>query len=573
MRFLFLAVLLRGALMADTPSIWLEKLNAASYLEDPQLALELASQAYEEMPDSLEVKKGALLLLAHAGQDQPMMKLYRELPQEAMTEEDKGRALEMMAWGVIKKGAKSESPPIRAVALLAAAFGNDAKGIKILKEHLVDPNHIIRLVAVQLSAKFRDNSLQEAIYQRLQHEKDPEIRVALVEAAGSMQIRKAKPILISILEFPGSSPEETAAAVEALLALSKEMEGSEIERLVSHPRACIRELAAALIGFQGQKSDAYLLLKLINDSHPAVRRRALEAVGSLRVSSLGDTKVIEAVVPLANDQNHEVALTASWVLMLENGERGHDYFKKAWDRADYSEKLYAAALLAGSGRYAFPLARILFQEEKDPFLQLNLALCMLHAEVSQESAMETLHKLVTGHEARWMKKKWGRFEARAPSDLCHRADIPRFPEVVNQIERLEVLNELAQRSYPKAQQAISSFLKERLFGVTGAAAFLLLSEGDDSALALIKFSLKDPSERTRLQAALALGILGSDPEALDTLKELYPGSSREQKEHIIEAFGKIADRSALPFLIDRLEESQQVLRLIAAAGIIQTLHE
>lgn len=138
--------------------------------------------------------------------------------------------------------------------------------------------------------------------------------------------------------------------------------------------------------------------------------------------------------------------------------------------------------------------------------------------------------------------------------------------------RLELINALAIEEDPQALEAVKALLKERSWGVTGVASSLLLTEGDPEAADLIKELLKDPSDKVKLQAALVLGIWGRSPDALSTLEQLYPRSSREQKEHILEALGSIGDSRSLPFLVERMNEHQQVLRMIAASSVLRTLY-
>jgi HEAT repeat protein len=126
--------------------------------------------------------------------------------------------------------------------------------------------------------------------------------------------------------------------------------------------------------------------------------------------------------------------------------------------------------------------------------------------------------------------------------------------------------------YPGTLEAIQNFLNKRPWGVSGAASALLLTEGDEEALSYIRALLENSSDKIRLQAALILGMWGSDHEALLTLQNLYPTVGRQQKAQILEALGKIGDAAALQFLVERLEEPYQILRMLASAAILQTLY-
>jgi len=77
----------------------------------------------------------------------------------------------------------------------------------------------------------------------------------------------------------------------------------------------------------------------------------------------------------------------------------------------------------------------------------------------------------------------------------------------------------------------------------------------------------------QLQAAIVMAAWGQEEKALPMLTQAYATASRQRKEQILEALGSIGAKESLPFLMDRLDESYQTLRLIAAAGILQTLYK
>ena len=85
--------------------------------------------------------------------------------------------------------------------------------------------------------------------------------------------------------------------------------------------------------------------------------------------------------------------------------------------------------------------------------------------------------------------------------------------------------------------------------MTGAAAATLLQEGDEEDLAAVRELLTDPDEKIRVQAAMILAIVGSDPTAVKILQEAYHHVDREMKVHILEALAHIGDASSIPFLL------------------------
>ena len=101
--------------------------------------------------------------------------------------------------------------------------------------------------------------------------------------------------------------------------------------------------------------------------------------------------------------------------------------------------------------------------------------------------------------------------------------------------------------YPQAQFAVKEFLQTRSWGVMGAAAATLLQEGDEEGLAAVKELLKDTDEKICVQAALILGLMGSDPSAVKILQDAYAHVDREMKVHILEAEPTLGIRALFPF--------------------------
>jgi HEAT repeat protein len=173
---------------------------------------------------------------------------------------------------------------------------------------------------------------------------------------------------------------------------------------------------------------------------------------------------------------------------------------------------------------------------------------------------------------KWMWKEISTFRAVAPSDLKHDSAVPQYPEGMDQLVRLEVLNIIAMMRYPHAQSAVCKILKQKMWGVTGTAAALLLTECGEEALDLVKSLLSTPDHKVRMQAALILSLWGREPEAIATLQQGYEKGDRQMKEKILEGIGRLGADSSIPFLVGRLNESSQSLRIIAASALLEALY-
>ncbi len=160
------------------------------------------------------------------------------------------------------------------------------------------------------------------------------------------------------------------------------------------------------------------------------------------------------------------------------------------------------------------------------------------------------------------------FSVIQPSEVRHDDLIPNLPEAINQATRLELLNILAIMEYPRTAEAIQQFLSEKNWGISGLAAELLLTEGDEKAVDIVTRLLSNPSPKIQLQAALLLALWNQDPRSYEILQERYATADFNTKMQILEAMGRLGEKSTLPFLLQRLYEPSQTLRVVAAVAIL-----
>jgi len=203
---------------------------------------------------------------------------------------------------------------------------------------------------------------------------------------------------------------------------------------------------------------------------------------------------------------------------------------------------------------------------------MNLSLGLIGQRIYTDIACSILYDGLMQQKERWMWQSVGSFRVLAPSKVKHDDAIPNYPEAVNQMTRLEVLQVLALLHYPKAQQAIKNFLQERQWEISGLASALLLTEGDDDAVDLVKQLLNENDPKIRVQAALILALWGKEEEVVTLLQQAYLTADRELKGQILEGIGRVGSTSSLQFLAERLQEPYQTLRIIAAAALLECLY-
>lgn len=564
--FWLLCQLLTFTLIASSDDL-AKRVKSHLMVNDPASACDEAVYALEKFPSSQLLWRVYIESLARCGKEKEMVKLWKDYIKVFPDEQMNRDLLEVMAWGTIEQGAKSTSPMMRLIALLAAQTSHDVKGVALLEKNLEDRNTLLRGVAIQLSSKIPDQDLSDAIYQRLLYEKNWNVRIEAIKAVGTMRIKRAKENLLSIVEHPKVRMEEKSAAIHSLLQLYDRVDREQLHVLTQSSRKGLRILACQIIRTFEMEDDYDLILPLARDYRPEVRAEALQALGILRVPH---TK--ELAIEMLNDPEPTVAISAAWLLTLHEPIRGQRELQEWIDYRDDKVRRMAAAALATTGQYGLSAMQDSFLNSKDSYVKINLAMGLIAQRNMCDESCDALVQALGTNKSKWMMEENGIFKAVAPSQVRHHPLIPRYPQVVDQITRLEMINLLAVMQHPKAQESVKQFLQENTWGITGFATSLLLTEGDDEALDIVTQLLDDQDYQVRVQAALVLALWGRNERAIQTLEESYPKADRELKEKILEGIGHVGEMSSVPFLMQAMEEPFQTLRLIAASSILQCLY-
>lgn len=543
-------------------------------IEDPASAVEEAKIALNKHPQSAALWDAYIKALAHAGDEKEMLRAWRIYTSLDPKAYEKRELLEVMSWAVIQEGARSSSPVVRVMSLLAAYFGDDYKGVDIIVDKLNDRNSAIRMVAMEVASKMRDAPICDKVMEVFRTEQAWNVRLASIQTIGAMKIKKARGDLLKIVGDSRSSSEEIAVAVEALVQLLDQPRLQEIQKLAQSERIGLRLLACELVANFEFVEGIKEIINLAKDSHYEVRAAALLTLGVLRPQS--EEESVDAIIRVAkenvSDADDRVAITAAWLLTLYNPLEGQNHFKSLLNSSIKNTRLLAAAALVSCGKYAMPLLLDAFRGHPDPNVKLNLAVGLVGQRVQVADACDLIYSGLVNSTEKWMWLDFGIYHAVAPSTVKHDDLIPNKPEAVNQQVRLELLKLLAINKHAGAQPALKQLLKEKTWGISGVASIQLLSEGDEDSSDVVSSLLTDPDPLLRTQAALVLAMWGRGEDGVEVLMKAYADSDRETKEKILEGLGKIGSQSSVPFLVDRMEESCQTLRIMAAAAIIQALY-
>jgi HEAT repeat protein len=549
-----------------------KRIHAHLLINDTSSACNEARLALQTFPDCKSLWEAYIKALAKAGNEKEMITAWKTYASTYDPEYKNRDLTEAIAWGIIYTGTQSSSPITRIHALLGAFFSQDSKGVDILYRYMSDCNSLLRHAAVQLSSRLRDAKLCEAMLRLFREEKVWAVRLEVIKSIGEMRLLAAKPELTAIIANDKSSSEEKSAAIHSLVTLLDSIDKEEVARLASSNRAGLRLMACEMVVHFFQTESFEYIFPLLHDHCSAVRMAALQVLGTLRIRDYQGKPSSELAAEMLSDPDPMVAITAAWVLTLNDPVRGQQALRPWLTHKTPSLRIHAAAALSYCGKYGFPLALETFQETTDFYVRMNLALALIGQRVEVEQACEVLCSGLIENKERWTWSNHGLFRALAPSYQKHQDSMGGHSEAKNQLVRLEILNQIAIMQYAKAQDALVNFLQQKNWSLTGMTAALLLTEGDEAALDLVQNLVLDNSHQVKVQAALILALWGREEGAIATLQQAYAGSERELKEKIIEGIGRVGAKSSIPFLIEKLQEPSPTLRLLAAAALLQCLY-
>lgn len=567
-RYLILFLIPFSSLLATN----VERIQAHLQIKDPLSACEEAQRQISIFPKEKALWEAYIIALAKAGKEKEMIQAWTHFERDFADPYASKNVLETVAWTIIEAGSLSSSLPVRAMSLLGAFFGQDARGVDILYKHLHDPNSLLRGIAIQLSAELHDARLADRIVYLMENERVGDVRLLAIKAVGKMRVSQAKPSLFKIVGDTNSRAEEKAAAIQSIVLLLETVNRADMLAMVQSKRAGFRLLACQIAIFCDLIRDVDLIISLLHDPCSEVRAAALYTLGFLEIKNFQGQSISQLAEQCLNDPDPHVAITAAWLLACQNVEKG-GYLLKQWLREKKQEtRLMAAGALKATGKQGLSFIESAFYESEDPFVRLNLAIALISQRVAVKEACRVLDHYLKQEIGRWTWQEKGNFKFLSPNILKFEEDLFEQPETQDQLVRLEILNLLAMLNYTNAREAIIDFLEKKNWGISGTASALLLTEGDDSCIKIVKQLLTHSTTKVKIQAALILALWGKDEDSILVLQQAYDGADREIKEKILEGIGSVGGLENLPFLMSKIKESSPTLRIMAATALIQALN-
>lgn len=580
--FLLLAYSLSTSLTAEMQEEdSVRRIDSFLLLKDSQAALQEAREALKKYPHSVPIQKAYLCALSERGEEIEAWKTFAPLFALCKEEKESRFLLETLAWGSLQKGQEARQLFVRLNAILGACFTRDARAVPLLIEGMRSSNSLVRSVSIQLAATMGDKPLRQEVLQLLFKEKNWHVRLTAIQAAGQLHLDEARPFLQKSISNDKLTTEEKGLAIVTLATLYEKVEPEEFQALVKSKRAGLKQLACELVGYLQLSQYASDIVQLVDDHSPEVRMAALGALGFLPDVQILDRQKkqnvplyeLASIHKALQDSTPAVAITAAWLLLRQGETKAEAVFSRYLNDGDLGEQRLASAALATCGNPGVALARHWMVKASDVYVRVNLALGLIGQRVAvQESCLVLQEALKTKEAWMWDTGKQPLFRSLSPSRVRHMDQIPNYPLVVDQMTRLEILSILSKLRYPHAIEAVEDFLKKGQWSVIGSAAGVLLEEGDDAEIQVVRSLLQDPDSEVRVEAALLLAFWGRDPAGIEELIAAYPEASRATKIRIIEALGKSGHPKAIPFLVDVLGEPFQVLRIVAASSLIQCLY-
>ena len=575
MKSIYFFILLPSILLA-APGISEEegvrRIQAHFLIEDFASALREAEEFYAAFPNSRAIAASYIEALSANGMEEKALECWNRLSLKIPDLIQDRHLLEELAWGVLQKGLNSTQYAVRLSAMIGSYLTRDVRAVGILIRMLRDSNAIIRSVALQMAPNFLDASLQDEVCRLFEEEKIWFVRLDVIKAVGAMRMKKLSGKIQEVLVSEKNTFEERRLAAEALVRITDAVTLPEIALLAKNNRAGMRHFACMLASHFRLVEAKEELLLLASDSNPDVRIAALNAIGLLFTN---DASLVDFLTAKTQeDSNPAVSITAAWALALVAPQQSEPHFLR-WIKDSLAEnrRLAAAALAATGGRGA-ALAERLLEESSDPYVRANIAIGLIGQRKNVARCADILYDFLTNEKKMWMLDDRANplFSALAPSQVRHIDQIPNYPEAIDQMTRLNLASLLAIIEDPRAQDALKSFLQKKRWEITGVAAATLLQEGDESAMEAVRGLLEDPDLNVRLQACLVLAFLGRDESVIPQLQSAYQQSDHDRKLHILEALGNIGREESYAFFVNTLREPFQILRIVAAAGLIQALN-
>ncbi|NGX48876.1 MAG: hypothetical protein K940chlam5_00468 [Candidatus Anoxychlamydiales bacterium] len=569
--FIVISLLLASCAFAGENS-QLERINSHILIEDFSSALDDAKLSFDKNSGSNKLKFKYLECLALNGEELKAIKELKNLNEDDFKNLNFD-TIENISWAILNKASKSTQYTTRLTTLIGVHLTQDVRAIKILNNSMKDSNAIIRSVSLQLSSSYMDKPLKEMVNNLFLNEKLWLVRLEVIKAIGKMKVFERENELKEIIANEKATFEEKEVAISSLVNIKENIDFEEIKSLSDSKKAGLRKLSCDLTSYFDVKEAKDLIITLTEDPISDVRIAALNAISLNFLNEIKDRDLKKLLLKAVDDPSPEVSITASYIAILKNYSFGEKKLRKYFYDPDTDNARFAAAVLGKLPNKCLRLKKTVLDKHPDIFVKANIAIGLIGERKLVKEATDTLFVFLKyDDKLMWENRKNPLFEVLYPSYIRHVDQMPRYPEAIDKMTRLQLLSMLAVVEDSRALDAIKSFLRQKGWGITGFASATLLKEGDEEALNIIKELLDEKESDVKIQAALVLALFGKDPSVIATLEDAYVNADYNMKIQILEAIGHIGSKKSIKFLINTLDEPYQNLRVVSASSMIRCLN-
>ena len=564
-----LACLMAVALCADENNAF-ARVQCHMLIGDVNAAIQECRSSLKIYPESKGLQRLLVQALAKRGFEKDALAAWHVVA-DRLEGEKKRSCLEALAWGVLSRARDSNQFVIQYSSLMGARRVRDSVATKVVLQCMRSTNHLMRALAIKTASEFRDAVLIDEIKRLFACEQNFYVRLEVLQAIGRLGLHEMSDALKELIAGERTMAEEKACAIQALVNLYDACDEQELEQFIHAKRAGLRAIAPQIVAHLDLDDQLPKLLPLLNDASSLVRMLTLSVFGQMHTVAHAHK---ETLLKLMHDPDPKVAITACWVGLLMAPELGEIELATFAEHKNADIRHLAVGALIASGDRGKTLATHLVRKSKDPIVRANSALSLILKRTDIKKACRSLNRFLDQFDGKlmWDQHAHPIFRPLVPSQVRHHPAMPGYPTQIDELTRLELISLLAMQNDPKAKGRILRFVQSGTWGVAHAACATLLGEGSQDALDMVRKLLDDKDVKVRVQAALVLAFLASDPSACHILMDAYPHVDRDVKLTLLEALGSIGSEDVFPFLVKRLDEPFQVLRATAASSIIQCLY-
>lgn len=421
---------------------------------------------------------------------------------------------------------------------------------QILKTADADKPAVLRRRLLGLVAHIRDPRISATMTEIIGQTQDPGL---LIESAMYF-VRFPSTERHMLLKMLGNNGQwEVAMAAQlALSRLGDEGARSHLKRLAKSPAHPIRQALIHGLSRRPMIEDRELYEIFFHDPHPQVRLAAISGLALFKADERA--RILAEWLGRERDETVQPALMRMAAAEKHHGLY-HEFFKLLSSSAPAQKELAIEALV-GMGEQ-------IIERITKAFPKLPMAAREQLLLVAGGIGGETAKKLVQAHLGD--KERWMRINAmEALARLGAREALPLLMEMAGhekdpwvRASLLSVLSRLGgSEQVPVCESGLTS--SDARVRANAVEALVKLGIKDKDHQKRIEPMLRDPNDRVRVNAAIALSKMG-DQTVMPTLTAMTKEATKWLRSSAAFALGEIGDREGVPSLIALLDDREDVV--------------